>query len=296
VTPAPSSDEWRLTQLNQRIERLQAETEELERQRTGFATQARAAARRLRTLQLMRWLRAPAASFELWLPGVLLVGPLLVGGLALVLVHAVTGSLGLGLLAFIVGALRAAALFASLLYRPSDAVLPAAIEEAAAERRLAEGRLEETVKRLSSAKTEHAALLEESRALMASGKVQRAALLQREWKGMSETEWEDFVVEVFRTLGATVERAPRAAEVDASLLVRFENRTVAVVTRGEGKTVNSRAVQQALAAKKLQHADRCAVVINRRFTGAAQDFARHNGCTAVGVEEFPDFVMGRIEL
>jgi hypothetical protein len=38
------------------------------------------------------------------------------------------------------------------------------------------------------------------------------------------------------------------------------------------------------------------VIINRRFTGAAQDFAQRNGCTAIGTGEFPDFVMGKVEL
>jgi HJR/Mrr/RecB family endonuclease len=60
--------------------------------------------------------------------------------------------------------------------------------------------------------------------------------------------------------------------------------------------VNSATVQQALAAKDLHHCDSCAVVINRRFTGAAQDFAQRNGCRAIGANEFPDFVLGKIEL
>ena len=41
--------------------------------------------------------------------------------------------------------------------------------------------------------------------------------------------------------------------------------------------------------------DSCAVVVNRRFTGAAQDFAQRNGCAAIGAGEFPDFVLGKIE-
>jgi HJR/Mrr/RecB family endonuclease len=69
-----------------------------------------------------------------------------------------------------------------------------------------------------------------------------------------------------------------------------------VVTRGEGAAVNSEAVQQARAAMDRHWATRAAVIINRRFTGAAQDFARHNGCTAIGRDEFPDFVLGKMSL
>jgi hypothetical protein len=296
VTPANSPDQWRLTQLNQRLEQLQSETAELEQQRAVASKQAATAARRLRYLTLARKLRAPAESYELWRTGLLVVGPLIVGFVLLILVQIITGWLGLGFLAFTVGALAGAGLLASLFYRPSDSVLPSAIEETSVERRLAENQLKEASERLAAAKSEQADLLEESRALMASGQVQRAALLQREWKTMSEPEWEDFVVEVFRTLGIEVERLPHATSPDANLLARNQEGAVAVVTRGEGHVVNSSAVQHALAAKKSRHADRCAVIINRRFTGAAQDFARHNGCTVIGLEEFPDFVMGRLTL
>jgi hypothetical protein len=36
--------------------------------------------------------------------------------------------------------------------------------------------------------------------------------------------------------------------------------------------------------------------VNRRFTGAAQDFARANGCVAIGASEFPDFVLGNLDI
>jgi hypothetical protein len=126
--------------------------------------------------------------------------------------------------------------------------------------------------------------------------VQRAALLQRDWKCMPEAEWEDFVVEVCRTIGAQVDRLARSAEKDAHLIVRFEDRTVAVVTRGEGHTANSNAVQNALAGQKRHGCDSSAVLINRRLTGAAQDFARHNGCRVIGIDEFPDLVMGKLQI
>jgi HJR/Mrr/RecB family endonuclease len=296
VTPANSPDQWRLSHINHRLEQLESQSAELEQQRASAAKQSAAAARRLRYLNLARSLRAPAAHYDLWRTGVLVVGPLFAGFLLLILVQLITGWLGLGFMAFLVGALAGAGLLASLFYRPPEALLASAIEQGSAERRLAENQLKDFSERLAAAKSEQAALLEESRALMASGQVQRAALLQREWKTMAEVEWEDFVVEVCRTLGIEVERLSHSASQDADLLARSQGVAVAVVTRGEGHVVNSSAVQHALAAKKARHTDRCAVIINRRFTGAAQDFARHNGCTVIGLEEFPDFVMGRLTL
>ena len=71
---------------------------------------------------------------------------------------------------------------------------------------------------------------------------------------------------------------------------------IAIITEAKDHNVSSAAIQLALAAKSRHSADSSAIIINRRFTGAAQDFARHNGCAAIGAGEFPDFVMGKIEL
>jgi len=69
-----------------------------------------------------------------------------------------------------------------------------------------------------------------------------------------------------------------------------------VLTHGDATNISSATIQQAIAARERHHCDSCAVIINRRFTGAAQDFAQRNGCTAVGANDFPDFVLGKIEL
>ena len=294
--PANTPEQWRLTELNQSIERLEAEAARLAAERAAVAKASSRGARRLYYLRLARAIRTPAASFELWPIGLLVAGSFFIGFLLLVIVSIATNSNAAGVLAFLVGAGAAGLALASLLYRPSQAALPAALAEAEAQVRLANARSKEAAEKLAAVKGQHAAAVEERRDLMASGQVQRAALLQREWKTMPETEWEDFVVEVFRTLGASVDRRPRSTEKDANLIASFDGRTVAVVTRGEGHTANSSAVQDALAGQKRQSCDGAAAIINRRFTGAAQDFARHNGCTLVGVEEFPDFVMGKMKL
>jgi Restriction endonuclease len=294
--PANTPDEWRLSELNQSIEHLQAETQQLELDRAKLNKSSARAARRLRWLQAARQLRSPASAFALWPVGVLAIGPLLAGILCLLIVDLIIGALPLAILAFFAAAMGSGICLALLLYRPADAALPAAIEEAWAAKSLGDSQLKEVVERLTVARARQRDLIEERRQLMASGKVQRAALLQRPWKTMPEAEWEDFIVEVCRTLGATVERLPRTADKGANLLANFGDRRVAIVTVGEGHVVNSSAVQNALAGQKRHGCERCAVIINRRFTGAAQDHARHNGCAAIGLEEFPDFVMGNLEL
>jgi hypothetical protein len=288
-------DEWVLAQLNQKIETLGELASRLQEERGAAAKSFARARRHFAYLQLVRRLRLPAESFELWPVALLTVGPILIGALLLVLASVFTSAVSAGLLAFAFGVVAGAGVLAYALFRPSGGELPAAIKLTAADRHDAEARLEDVSARLTAAKDEHRKLFEERRELMASGQVQRAALLQRDWKAMREAEWEDFVVEVCRTLGYRVERLS-ASDGDVNFLVETDGRRVAVATRAAGQVVNSGAVQQALAGKAPYKADGCAIVLNRRFTGAAQDFAKRQGCTLVGVEEFPDFALGKIPL
>jgi hypothetical protein len=294
--PAESSAKRPLTQLNHEIDESEAEASRLENERQAVAKDAKRASRRLRYYRFAQWLRRPAASFELWPMIVMLFGPFTLGVLALIVVHFPTGSYPLAFFAFLLGTVAGVGLFAALIYHPPDTLLPAAIAEAEAQSRLCHARLDEKLGRVAEVKQRLQQLLEERRDQIASGKLQRAALLQRNWKAMRGAEWEDFVVEVLRTLGAKVERTGRIVGQDANLIADFDPRRVAVFTEGEGHNVASSTIQQALAAKDRHRCDSCAVIINRRFTGAAQDFAQRNGCTAIGTSEFPDFVMGKIEV
>ncbi len=285
-----------LTQLNFEIEAAEADAKRLELERATIVRLARKATRRLRYLRLAQSMRGPAASYSLWTTGVMFVGSALTGMLVLVVVHFLSGSYPAAFFGFLLGSVAGVGLFASLMYNPPDTLLPAAISEAESNHRLEEARLKEKVERLTETKTRLNNLLEERRDQIASGKLQKAALLQRTWKTMPDAEWQDFVVEVCRTLDAKVERVGRSGGDDANLIADFGGRRVAIITEAKDHNVSSATIQAALAAKNRHHCDSCAVIINRRFTGAAQDFARHNGCAAIGVGEFPDFVMGKVSL
>jgi hypothetical protein len=227
---------------------------------------------------------------------VMLFGPLLFGILAMIVVHLPTGSYPLAFFAFLLGTIAGVGVFAALMYHPADSLLSAAMGEAEAHSRLANARLDEKLSRIAEVKQRLQQLVDERRDQIASGKLQRAALLQRNWKGMKGPEWEDFVVEVLRTHGAKVDRTGRIGSEDANLVADFGPRRVALLTDGEPHVVDSATIHRAIAARDRHRCDSCAVVINRRFTGAAQQFAQRNGCTAIGAGEFPDFVMGKLEL
>lgn len=285
-----------LTQLTHEIEQLEAEVARLEAERCGIARDNRKAARHQRYLRIAQSLRRPTAQFDLWPIAVMIIGPLVVGFFTLVIVNLLVSSFAIAFLALLGGAAAGAVLFASLLCRPADSVLPAALAEAQSQLRLAEARLKEKVERITETKTRLQKLVDERRDQIASGKLQKAALLQRHWKKMGDAEWEDYVVEVCRTLGAKVDRIGRPGGEDANLIADFSPRRVAILTQGEGHNVSSDTVRQALAAKQRHQCDGCAVIINRRFTGAAQHFAQLQKCGAIGAGEFPDFVMGKVAL
>lgn len=291
-----TSNQWRLAQLNSEIELLESTAPPFDAEREKLAKAARSASRKWRYLRLAQLTRSPAASFEMWSYLLLVVGSLLCGVVSFILLNLVGGTFGWSFLAFLLGTAAGGGLIASLLYRPADGLLPAELAAAESEHRVAQARLDELIQAQAAEKHKLGGLLEERRQLMASGKVQRAALLQREWKSMPTPEWEDFVVEVLRTLGATVERSARSLDTGAVLIAHFEDRNVAIITHGEGHVANSECVQHALAAQKRHHCGSCAVILNRRFTGAAQLYAANNGCTLVGVEQFPDLVLGKLRL
>jgi hypothetical protein len=294
--PVEASSKRPLTQLNYEIEEAETELNRLEADRAAVARMISKASRRLRLLKLARWTRKPTVSLDLKPVVVLAIESGGAAILAFIVLLIVFGSFSLAFLGLLIAFTVVAAILALLLFKPGDELLPATINEAESHHQLLQARHKDKVERITETKTRLNRLLEERRDQIASGKLQKAALLQRKWKTMPETEWQDFVVEVCRTLGAKVERVGRAGGDDANLVADFGSRRIAIITEGTDHNVSSATIQVALAAKSKHNADSSAVVINRRFTGAAQDFARHNGCTAVGTGEFPDFVMGKIEL
>jgi hypothetical protein len=268
----------------------------LERERAGLEKAERRAARRSQYLKCVRLLRAPSQRFHLWPLAVMFLAPLVVGAMLLILINLLTSSYPLAFFAFLLGVVAGVGLFATMIFQPVDALLPTAIAESEAKLNLERARSKEKLERITEINQALHRLVNERRERIASGQVQRASLLQRNWKKMPGSEWEDYVVEVARTLGAVVERAKRIDDEGANLLVTFEARRIAVKTLVARDTISSAIVQKVIADTPTMNCDTCAVITSGRFTGAAQDYASRNHCTLIGREEFPDFALGKIEL
>jgi hypothetical protein len=293
--PAVTPPEAELTKLNQEIERLEAEQVLLEEQRQKRAAAHSRIYGHVQYLYLSRLLRRPARNWEWWPFAVLVIGPAVIGILLFTLLDMLIGWATLTLFGFLIGAAASAAAFYLLLYLPSNTQLPSAIDEAEAGQRLAKAHYLEAVDRWLEADAQLTRLVEDRRQRMASGRVQRAALLQRPWRKMAGVEWEDFVVEVCRTLGAAVERRGRG-DAGAELAIDFGQGKLATLVQSSRDPIDSTQVQQAILFKEREQSDACAIITNGRFTGAAQDYAARLGCKLVGRDEFPEFALGNFRL
>jgi hypothetical protein len=299
--------EINLAVLNHEIARWEQEVARLAARKRNCAGPAGEANLRYAYLTNARWLRGPAESYALWRPGVLLVGPAIVGVLAFILIDHLVDSFRNALLGFAIGASIGACMFATLLFLPKDSILPTAIAEAEADARITNDQFNAAKQEWTAAKQRLKILGTERRRLIASAEYQRAALsaaarlqrevlLQRNWKAMRSDEWEGYLAEVFRALGAKVEQTGKCGDQGCDLVVEFGEERIAIQAKGYFHVVSNKAVQEAYTSARHWGCTACAVITNSRFTRKAIELAESTDCILIGEDEFPDFVLGKIEL
>lgn len=307
MSTPPASD---LATLNRDIAQLETDVAQLEAERRVVRRATRRAARRARYLRLARSLRAPARSIPQYQLALFAIGPLGSGVVALVILSLLLGSWSVAFGGFFLAAVASATLLAALLYHPTDDSLAPALAEADAKLAAETARLGDLDTKLGERRDRLNRLSTERRELAATDKLQRAMLLQRPWKSMRSVEWEDYVVEVFRTLGAKVERGtpsqPVAQEATGPrgvvrqpvtpLFVTLSPRCFAVAAVSEIRPFHAAAVQQLINQLAPHGCDAMAIVTNARITTGSKELARSRNCTLIGEDEFPDFVLGRLEL
>ena len=299
--------------LHREIAQLETDAARLEIERKARAKSVAQLTRRQRYLRLARWFRRPTETFPAYPVAVFAIGPLAVGVLAFVLVSLVLSSWTLAFAGLLVAAVAGAVGFASLLYRPAGSVLSQEISAADAKLGVATSQLQETTAAAAEMDRRLAVLYEQRSELVKSDKLQRAMLLQRNWKSLRGAEWEDYVVEVCRTLGANVQRgAPSEAtpiaggpakgprgvlrRMPTTLFVTFSPRRLAVAAVSEIVPFHAAAVRQIIDELAHKGCDELGIITNARLTAGSKEFARSRHCTLIGEDEFPDFVLGKIAL
>lgn len=294
------------------VAQLEAEATRLEAGRAALAKRVARLSRRLRYLQLARWIRRPAATMPAY-PLVLLgIGPLVLGVALLIIVSLLVGSWAIsfgGLLSGIFGGLIA---LAALLFRPANTELERLLSETQGSVESESFKLREATAAVAETKSRLTDLHGQRQSLAKSDQLQRAMLLQRNWKSLRGGEWEDYVVEVCRTLGANVQRGEKIGIADlmgptagargvirhepTTLYVTFSPRRIAAAAITEVNPFHAAAVRRVVDALAQQGCDEFGIVTNARVTAGSREFAQSRRCTLIGQEEFPDFVLGKLPL
>ncbi|MGD9635619.1 MAG: restriction endonuclease [Pirellulales bacterium] len=300
--------------LNREIAQLETEAARLEIERASAAAKAAHLRRRNRYLQLARRFRAPSQSVAHFPLLALATGPLICGVFAFVVLNLLSASWLVAFVGFLVAAASCAITLAALLYHPSQTLLPSMLTEVVAKLAAAEAQMAEKSSAATELRRRLAALHEQRNEWGKSEKLQRAMLLQRNWKSMRGGEWEDFVVEICRTLGANVQRGekpagqPPSEEVPAkgargvirrmptTLYITFSPKRFAVAAVSDINPFHAAAVRQVIDYLAGQGCDDLGIITNTRLTAGSKEFARSRHCTLIGEEEFPDFVLGRSTL
>ncbi len=233
---------------------------------------------------------------ELWPVAVLIVGPLIAGSLALMLLHLLFGFLPVALGGFVIGAAVGLGGFAIILYRPNDLSLEAAISDIDSQLTLSKRDFETVSQRSRLVKEQLKIKTDERAALISSVRYQREQLLRYNWRAMRGTEWEEYLAQVFSALGGKVELTGKAGDQGVDLVVELGNRRIAVQAKGYFNSVDNKAVQEVVAGMALYRCTACAVLTNSRFRKSAAELAASNRCILIGEDEFPAFVRGEIHL
>lgn len=285
-----------LKSLDRRIEALQLRLNNL---RQGM-TPARRAWQRARLIRHFRSfqtkVRAPRERYQFWSLGVVIVGPLVAGLAGAIVGHGLTGSYLVAMIGFLLLAGGSAAVLVKTLFLTNDSSLARLAAESA-------HRVEETRRHYDQAKTELAdteRLLSETRKqreeLAASISETQKRLLQQNWKAMRDPEWERFLGTVFTTLEATLRHLGKRRDAGIEMIAEIGNNRYAIATIAYVPSVDVDSVERAIAGRSSYGCNWCAVITNSRFTPAAMDLAKRNGCILIGEEEIPALVMGRLIL
>ena len=94
---------------------------------------------------------------------------------------------------------------------------------------------------------------------------------------MSGREFEEWVAQLYRKLGYTVQLTPQSNDFGADLIVKREGKMNAIQTKRYKNKVGVKAVQEIVAAKPHYKAHEAFVVTNNYFTAPAQKLAKSNG-------------------
>jgi hypothetical protein len=301
---AMPTTEQQIATLTQEIRKLQTAARGIRAARMPLKLRAGRAANHLAWFRFTKWLRAPANSYDLWKLGFVIIGSFALSAVCFIVVDVFYPGLA-AWISWLVSGFCAAFLLGILQYFPTDSQLLAKTVNAEIESQIAHSNLKrlqasdglyQLEQQLANLKSRKAELHKKVRREIASGIRQRQALLQRNWKAMRDNEWEDYLVEVFRALGASARRIGCAGDQGVDLIVEFGPRRIAIQAKGYHNSVSNKAIQEVYTGMCHHNCVTCAVITNSRFTSGAREIAQSTHCILISEDEIPDLVMGNFRL
>jgi len=131
------------------------------------------------------------------------------------------------------------------------------------------------------------------RAIMASRQYQ---LAQRDWRSLRGVPFEQFLSEVFQSLGYVVGETKITGDQGVDLILTGKEKRIAVQAKGWSAAVGNGAIQEVYSGMAFYKCDCCVVVTNSRFTASAQELANHHRCLLIDGQSISDLIAGRIPL
>ncbi len=98
---------------------------------------------------------------------------------------------------------------------------------------------------------------------------------------MDGFQFEEFLVEIFQTIGFDVKETKRTADQGADLFVSQFGRNMVIQAKNYTGSVGNAAVQQAISAKAFYGCDEAMVVTNSYYTKSAKELASATGVRLV---------------
>jgi HJR/Mrr/RecB family endonuclease len=241
-------------------------------------------------------IRKPWHAIAAWPLFVFAIGPCIVAALILIATNEATNSWQTATLWSGLSAAVSVLIFAVLLYVPSRSVLPSLLDEFCNRRKVLLSRSNAVGDQLSALKRRVEEMIRQREQLLRSEFRRREELLLRNWRAMRDSEWEEYLADVFQALGAQVQRTGRSGDQGVDLIVEIGTKRIAVQAKGYYNSVSGSAVQEAVAGVAHYRCNASAVITNSRFTKGAIELAASNRCLLIGEAEIPDFVLGNLAL
>ena len=107
---------------------------------------------------------------------------------------------------------------------------------------------------------------------------------------MDGFEFEDFLAELFRTLGYDVQTTKRTADQGADLFTERFGQKIVIQAKNYTDSVGNSAVQQVLAAKTFYSCDKAMVVTNSYFTPSVKELAESTDVRLVDRKELQTYL------